>query len=155
MRIPWIHKWGYPRVDPGRVCAQPRTDPTTSYFRWENPPLTAKTNRSGRIGVVWSAVGSVKVDDNAARDSILTAICIFHCIFARFVQKSLDLSKKTSNRHLIFAKLTRSKQKYTKLSPNLSKNHRSFARFEQNTSYFQRIWALFKQNPLDCSRIWA
>ena len=41
----------------------------------------------------------------------MSAICIFHQIFIGYVQKSLDLSKKTSNRHLIFAKLMRSEQK--------------------------------------------
>ena len=84
-------------------------------------------------------VGLVEADDDAAGDSILTAIYIFHRIFAVFVQKSLDLSKKTSNRHLIFGKLMISEQKYTKSSPDLSKNYRSVARFEQNTSYSQRI----------------
>lgn len=67
----------------------------------------------------------------------------FYQIFAGVVQKSLDLSKTTSNRHLVFAKLMRFDQKYTKSLSNLSKYHRRFARFEKNHWSFTR----FEQNP--------
>ena len=111
----------------------------TSGFLQENPPSTVNTNRSGRIRVVWSAVGLVEADDDAAGDSILTTICIFHRIFVEFVQKSLDLTKKTSNRHLIFAKLMRSKQKYTKSSLESSKNSLESAKTSRSAPKIVKI----------------
>ena len=39
-----------PRVDPGRVCAQPGTDPTRSVSQKFNSPPTGMVDQIGRIG---------------------------------------------------------------------------------------------------------
>ena len=104
----------------------------TSSFRRENLPPTANTNELGRIGVVWSAIESVKVDDDAVEDSILMAICIFHRIFAGFVQKSLDLRKKN-----------------IKLSPDFWKTHKIWAKMHQIVAKIFKKFSGICKNPVD------
>ena len=68
------------------------------------------------------------------------------------MQKSLDLSKKTSNRHLIFAKLTRSEQKYTKSLSNLSKTHHIFNGSEPYLGKIHYIVAGFVHKRQDLAK---
>ena len=92
-----------------------RNQPDDIEFPTRKLATNCKNQRvmSDQICLITSRIGRSR--QRCRQRFLLVAICIFHRIFAGFVQNLLDLSKKTSNLHQICAKLTRSEQKKTKL----------------------------------------
>ena len=87
----------------GRVCYQPATNPHTLGGRLNNPLSTADNLGSSRIGLQWTTIGSIKLENDLQPPNVTGSspdLCYNHCIEAKTTTSSSNLSK-TSSHHLI------------------------------------------------------